>query len=601
MIQRCLPQVLILLFLLTQAACQSEGVFIQGEVLAPFRQVPAVAVVEQADVMCEVYTHDGQADRYTLDRGYPVGAWLNADRFSELTREFFQESSMFQAIRETPPDEADGMYLVLKPRLTVKQYIRPSFRGAVLTVGTGLIYNLLGGPDAHRQAECDLVIDVETPQGRPLATYAANQRSAERLLADRPDQLGPLVSYAFTKVLEETANQMSVENDILMKALTADLAAKGVVPIARSGMRISVDSPKAVIVRERQSQIRGQVSGVTEPVELMWSLNGAEGGVVDLQDTTADSVKRFALPLSVQEGVAKVALSLRSKSANGPQAELARTEMAFVCVPGEQAPLPEIRQRWAVIIGVSEYEHGGERFSNLRYAAKDGQALAEFLCNREIGGFKRENVLCLFDEQATAENVRHAMFEFLAKADRDDLVMIYFSGHGMPQPGTQNYFMLCHDTDPAKLASTAFPMWDIDTALRRFIKAERVVVFADACHAGGIAPLAGARGDSDNLANKYLQQVALASPGRLILTASEASELSFESEKVGQGHGLFTWFLLQGLRGQADADRDGIVTAGELVEYVRGQVIEASDGKQHPNPSGQYDRNLPLSMANSGP
>jgi uncharacterized caspase-like protein len=108
--------------------------------------------------------------------------------------------------------------------------------------------------------------------------------------------------------------------------------------------------------------------------------------------------------------------------------------------------------------------------------------------------------------------------------------------------------------------------------------------------------LAGARGDSDNLANKYLQQVALASPGRLILTASEASELSFESEKVGQGHGLFTWFLLQGLRGQADADRDEIVTAGELVEYVRGQVIEASDGKQHPNPSGQYDRNLPLSI-----
>jgi hypothetical protein len=468
------------------SACQSDGVYIQGQVLAPFRKIPATAVVQPTDVEVVTYTHDRESDTFKPWQDYPIESWMGKERFSGLTREFFQQSQIFQHVLDEPPADTDEIYLILRPRLAVKHYIRPSFRGAVLTVGTGLIYNLLGGPDAYRQAECDLAIDIETPQGRRVASYAASQRSAERIAADRPDQLGPLVSYVFTKVLEETANQMSVENDILMQALTAELSAKGVVPIARSGMRISVDSPKAVIVRQRQSQIHGQVSGVTKPVELRWSLNGAEGGLVDLQDTTADSVKQFVLPLSLQQGVAKVSLSLRSKTAASPQSELARTELAYVCVPNEHAPPPEIRGRWAVIVGVSDYAHGGEQFSNLKYAAKDGQALANFLCSREIGGFKSENVLCLFDEQATVENVRHAMFEFLAKADRDDLVMIYFSGHGMPQPGTQNYFMLCHDTDPAKLASTAFPMWDIDTALRRFIKAERVVVFADACHAGGM-------------------------------------------------------------------------------------------------------------------
>ena len=67
-------------------------------------------------------------------------------------------------------------------------------------------------------------------------------------------------------------------------------------------------------------------------------------------------------------------------------------------------------------------------------------------------------------------------------------------------------------------------------------------------------------------------------------------------QREGDGHGVFTYFLLKGLEGQADRDKNGLVTAGEIVEYVRSEVISARKDKQHPNPSGQYDRNLPLAV-----
>ena len=282
-------------------------------------------------------------------------------------------------------------------------------------------------------------------------------------------------------------------------------------------------------------------------------------------------------------------------AAGGPPAELARTEVAYLCVPRDK-PAPEVRNRWAVVIGISDYAHSSKAFPKLKYAARDAKAFAEFLLSERSGGFEPERVLCLIDRQATVGQVRHALFEFLAKAGRDDLVVVFFSGHGLPQAGTDNFFMLCHDTRPERLASTSFPMWDIDTALRRFVRAQRVVVFADACHAGAIASPDGTRGDGENPVHQYLRQLALAQTGRLIFTASEVRELSHESPKWGGGHGAFTYFLLRGLTGEADADGNRIVDVGEIVEYVRSQVARATGGKQHPDPSGQFDRKLPLAV-----
>jgi uncharacterized caspase-like protein len=258
-----------------------------------------------------------------------------------------------------------------------------------------------------------------------------------------------------------------------------------------------------------------------------------------------------------------------------------------------------IGQRWAVVVGISRYQHGGRDLANLRYADRDAKAFYEFLISPTGANFPKTNIRFLMNEEATLANLKDALYVFLQNAIEEDLVIIYFAGHGSPEPANnENLYLLAHDTDPRRLPSTAFPMWDIETALSRYIRAERVVLIADACHSAGIGSGFATRAITveGNPVNRYLMQLAKSGRGRAIFTASEAGEQSQESKNWGGGHGVFTYFLLEGLKGKADADKDGIVTLGEAMDYTDERVRRATRNKQHPDTSGNFDRNLPLSV-----
>jgi uncharacterized caspase-like protein len=167
-------------------------------------------------------------------------------------------------------------------------------------------------------------------------------------------------------------------------------------------------------------------------------------------------------------------------------------------------------------------------------------------------------------------------------------VLIYFAGHGAPDPNMpDNLYLLPTDADVNALASTAFPMWDVKTALRRQIRAERVIVIADACHSGGT------RQGVDNPTNSSF--ATLFEPSRrLTLTAAGDNELSLEDTRWGGGHGVFTHHILEGLRGAADADGNGIVTFEEVAAFVTSRVSAATNGRQNPQRSGLGD--VPLAV-----
>ena len=126
------------------------------------------------------------------------------------------------------------------------------------------------------------------------------------------------------------------------------------------------------------------------------------------------------------------------------------------------------------------------------------------------------------------------------------------------------------------------------------IRAQRILIFADTCHSGAALDRGGANdGKSLNFFNKYLEVLAK-KKGRLVLTASQAHENSLETTKLA--HGVFTNSILAGLAGAADDNpADGVVTAGELVDYVQAKVPEETAGEQHPSYSQQgFDMNFPL-------
>lgn len=254
-------------------------------------------------------------------------------------------------------------------------------------------------------------------------------------------------------------------------------------------------------------------------------------------------------------------------------------------------------QKWAVVVGVSKYQNSG--IPSLNYADKDAEALAEFLKRPEGGGYDAEHMKVLLNEQATLSNLKDALINFLGQAIDTDLVLIYFAGHGAPEPARkQNIYLLTYDSDPNALGTTAFPMWDIQTVLGRYINAKRIIVFSDACHSGNISVNFATRGVSvteENLVNQYLMDLAKSKRGIVVFTASASGEVSQEFPEMG--HGVFTFYLLEGMKGNADFNNDYTVTINELMQYVEEQVKRKTRGAQNPTRSQtDYDKDMTISI-----
>jgi len=328
-------------------------------------------------------------------------------------------------------------------------------------------------------------------------------------------------------------------------------------------------------------RLEGVVIGDTRSVDV-------SGTEAFLQPLDADEATRLGLQgQAAQKFSAEISLPMSQDSvtikATGPGGGMTTAVAA-----------PRVDKRWAVVIGIGEYE--SEDIPDLEYAGSDADAIHEFLTSEAAGPFEPENVLYLKDEEATGAAMREALFVFLQQADWDDLVMIYFAGHGAPDPNRpDNLYLLPHDADVNALAATGFPMWDVKTALRRQIAAERVIVIADACHSAGTADGEAVGGTQGNAVAGSFN--ALFTPSRrLMMTAAAANEFSLEDERW-DGHGVFTYYLLEGLRGGGDGNADGIVTFTELYDFVYSSVRTATEGRQNPQRAGLGD--IPLAVVST--
>ena len=141
----------------------------------------------------------------------------------------------------------------------------------------------------------------------------------------------------------------------------------------------------------------------------------------------------------------------------------------------------------------------------------------------------------------------------------------------------------------------AWISWPFTTIFAR-IESERVVAFLDACYSGaaGGRTFAAKRTRAGTVDDLFLERLTR-SKGRAIVTASRPTEVSIELPDLG--HGIFTYYLVQGLKGAADSNRDGIVTLQELYEYLEQQVTTKSravGGNQHPVMKGEMEGAFPL-------
>jgi uncharacterized caspase-like protein len=251
-------------------------------------------------------------------------------------------------------------------------------------------------------------------------------------------------------------------------------------------------------------------------------------------------------------------------------------------------------QKWAVVIGISKYKDS--RIAGLRYASADARSFYDWLISQQGGGYAPARIRLLLDSEATVQNIKNALFNWLKQPLEEDMVTIYFAGHGSPESpdSPNNLFLLPYDAAYDDVATTGFPMWDIETALKRFIKAKKVVVIADACHSGGVGQSfdIARRGDRNiqiNPINSGLQNLSQIGDGIAVISASDDKQFSQEGQQWGNGHGVFTYYLLKGLNGDADYNKDGHVTLGELIPYLSEKVRRETKNAQSPTVSGKFD------------
>lgn len=308
------------------------------------------------------------------------------------------------------------------------------------------------------------------------------------------------------------------------------------------------------------------------------------------------------VPMALQPGNNLIEITAADKAGN--VAQVVRTVLRVA--PATAAiPAPKIVNRWAVVIGVGHYEN--RQIPGLRYATRDAEAMYTFLTTQ--GGYAKERTLLLTDstqEKPTLVNIKRALGDFLSRrAGRDDMVLIYFAGHGAPEVDVSgaetdglSKYLVPRDGNPDSLYSTALPMDDVQRIFGR-IAAERIVMLLDTCYSGtaGGRTFARARVRAGGINDQFLERLTR-SRGRVILTASGPNEVALESATLA--HGLFTYYLLEGLKGKADRNGDGIVTVSELYEYVEEQVDRAArlaGGRQRPLMRGEIEGTLPLSKA----
>lgn len=341
---------------------------------------------------------------------------------------------------------------------------------------------------------------------------------------------------------------------------------------------IDLIRPQGPVENQRQLSVQGYVEGGVAPVTLT-----IQGQPVPLTSGAAPPGAR-----GVEVGLEQAAYGFSSQLkivANQESVELVasdahnnRTRLVIPVVQGTRSP----SHRYAVVIGVSRYRDS--RIASLQFADQDAKAVRDFLLDPNGGGVPAENLLYLENQDASYARIRSALFDFLIKPGPDDLAIIYFAGHGTNDPKRpDNYYLLGYDTNYETLASTGVPMWDLQEVFERTLRAN-VVTLVDACHSAAIGQT------SPNLVNQRF--MSRGSRRRAIITASNIAEYSREDPKWGGGHGVFTWFLLQGLKGEADANHDHQVSVGELFDYVHRHVVSETGGAQTPTALAGLSRAL---------
>ena len=231
----------------------------------------------------------------------------------------------------------------------------------------------------------------------------------------------------------------------------------------------------------------------------------------------------------------------------------------------------------ALIIGIEKYENTPAA----KYASLDAKYFTEY--SKNIFGVDTKNIKLLTDEQANLSNTNSAIFKWLPskiKENQTDLI-IFYSGHGLASADGKSKYILPSNVDPDLLSRTALSRNEFFDQIIS-LKPKSVTIFFDTCYSGvsrdeemllaSAKPLMIVAEDENKLPDNFT-----------IFTASKPDQISSGLKEAK--HGIFSYYLMKGLEGNADINKDFKITNGELLAYMNKNVSEkALDLGRQQNP-----------------
>ena len=236
---------------------------------------------------------------------------------------------------------------------------------------------------------------------------------------------------------------------------------------------------------------------------------------------------------------------------------------------------------YAVIIGIADYEEFSKRDGDLRYTVNDATKFYEFLKSPKGGSVPEANICLLLDADASKDNIVKKSKELFSKAQNNDRVIFYYSGHG-----SQECFLPYDVTRRGK----NMLFFDEVKKIFRCAKCHTKLLFADACFSGTMKESILKKTEKRNKRHKDDESDNM---NIAVMMSCKADETSLEMGKLKQG--VFTYYLIKGLGGEANKDGNRFITIQELFYYMYHKVQEtAAEGnnKQTPELFGNFDLRL---------
>jgi hypothetical protein len=329
----------------------------------------------------------------------------------------------------------------------------------------------------------------------------------------------------------------------------------------------------------------------TSPIEHAWASLSATSTVIEQFPTTSLRVPPLeagetkslefvaTLPLLAEPQQAKIQVAVEERGgvAAHPQTlsfTIAPTGSTDDDIDHVPAQTSGIRQPETSIISIGLSSYRDQQIRSRKYASRDAATVAKYF--ETFGGVPASNIHLLTDRKATHSQIEKAFLEWLpTRPMKDGIVIVYFSGQALVSPTGE---IMLVPYDGAKAATTLYRLKSLESVFAKLNPRQAILVFE-----GTISSI------QDNPKTSVTPQWELYGDETIRLIAVEGLGKGFDDET--HRHGLFTYYLLRGLRGEADTNHDGTVTLGEIGGFVRQKVAWASKSKLS---SVQRPRIIPL-------